>query len=302
MQKILIIKPSSLGDIIHAMGIVASIKRQMNAQIDWVVKEEFASFLKSSSLVDNFLIFKRKKSLKNLLELRKQIRACEYDYVLDMQGLFRSGMMTFWAKSKNKIGRKDSREFASLFYNSTIKLSEKKHAVDILSEFLPALGLEKTYDYPSFIVDENFCANIKNPIIIFSDTRRPEKLWKYFKELCVTLLESGENVILAGKESSFDPDSLNHYKNFYNYLGKTKLPELPSLVAQAKACVCNDSGPLHLSAIMQKISIGVFTATEPELYGPYPLSSAKNFAFMSENKDKDIEKILNAINFGTLTK
>jgi len=301
MQKILIIKPSSLGDIIHAMGIVASIKKQTNARIDWLVKEEFAPFLKSSSLVDNFLIFKKKKNLKNLIELRKQIRTCEYDYVLDMQGLFRSGMMTYFAKSKNKIGREDSREFAFLFYNSTIKLSDKPHAVDILSEFLPALGLEKTYDYPDFIIDENFC-DVENPIIIFSDTRRPEKLWNYFRELCVKLLESGENVILAGKESSFDPESLSHYKNFYNYLGKTKLSELPSLVSKAKACVCNDSGPLHLSAIMQKISVGVFTATDPNLYGPYPLSSAKNFAFMSENKNKDIEKILNAINFGTLTK
>ncbi|MDR2721059.1 MAG: hypothetical protein LBB15_02105, partial [Puniceicoccales bacterium] len=123
-MRILVIKPSSLGDIVHGLQVVAIMKKRIdNLQIDWVVRDCFAEAIAASGIVDQTHCFHRGAGMFAFLELLKSLRKRRYDAILDMQGLMRSGIMTFVAKSDRKIGRCDSRELAWVFYGEKVTQS-----------------------------------------------------------------------------------------------------------------------------------------------------------------------------------
>jgi ADP-heptose:LPS heptosyltransferase len=107
-MRLLVIKPSSLGDIVHALLVVSALRsKRPDVSVDWVVKAEFADVIEASGVVDSMIIYNRKPSWA-ILSTLGQLRRLNYDMLWDMQGLARSGLMTFAAKSPWKIGQVDS--------------------------------------------------------------------------------------------------------------------------------------------------------------------------------------------------
>ena len=103
-MKILIIKPSSLGDVIHALRVVYQIKENSRfVQIDWVIKSELQPILSASGFVKKVYLFERGAGFINFIKLIKAIRKKKYDYALDLQGLLRSACLLKFALSKNKL-------------------------------------------------------------------------------------------------------------------------------------------------------------------------------------------------------
>ncbi len=281
-KRILIIKPSSFGDIVHGLQVADSIRYQFESQgtkvyIDWVVRDIFADLLRQSPVVDRCLIFRRKDGFWPFIKLIRQIREIVYDYILDMQGLARSAILTFSARSKNKIGRVDSREGAFLAYHkkTTLPLADKgSHAVEILKKFLPALNLSEELHWPLHFRETEWIYPFQpnSYCLLFPNSRRPEKEWPYFSKLTQALIENSPyNIVWAGNDvkdkNSFPED------RFYNLVGKTRLNELPNLIRRAKCIVSNDSGPMHLAAALQQKVVALFGPTEVNCFGPYPLNS-----------------------------
>ena len=123
MREILIIKPSSLGDIVHGLRVAQSIKEQSpQTRISWVAASRFAPLVQACATVDRVFIFERKGGLMGFLRLVKELRQQTFDVAMDWQGLARSGLMIFFVKAKRKIGRGDYREGAGLFYNEKVDL------------------------------------------------------------------------------------------------------------------------------------------------------------------------------------
>ena len=135
--RILIVKPSSFGDIIQMLQVVegawlAAEKKSLHLDIYWIVRDCFADFLKASPYISKLFIFERNNGIAGFFKLIKQIRENHYDWVIDGQGLLRSGLMTFFAKAKHKIGRKDAREGSRLFYQKTYQTTQNPaHAFEI---------------------------------------------------------------------------------------------------------------------------------------------------------------------------
>lgn len=283
MQKILIIKPSSLGDIIHALEIVNLISEYLpHVEVTWVAREIFVPFVEVADNVHKVLTFERKGGILGFFKLVKQIREQEFDYVLDMQGLARSALLTFFARAKKKIGRADSRECAFLAYNEIIELPEEgknAHALEILLQFLPKLGIP--FSEPNkltFSKLDNVSENIpqafssKDTLVLFPDSRRPEKEWPKYVELTNQLLTEYPNlkVVWAG-QGRLKQNPLWPADRFYNLLSKTTLSDLILLIRNARCIISNDSGPMHLAAAMGVELIALFGPTSPKLFGPYPL-------------------------------
>lgn len=292
MKTILIIKPSSFGDIIHAMQVATVVARQIpHVKIDWIARDIFAPFVQNCEIISKVYVFERKKAIKGLMKLRSELKNENYDAVLDMQGLFRSGLMTRFANSPLKIGRCDAREMSGMFYNQKINFPEtpKPHALEILMEFLPALGLEKAELREIKFKRLSDIAGLQNYVALFPGSRRDEKKWPYFKELTKMFLDARFNCVWAGaKGDAPDSDILelqNYSANFANLIGKTKLGDLPSVVNESCLAVCNDSGPMHLAAAMRKNILAIFGPTDPEKYGPYPLSSPANAVMKAPHGD-----------------
>ena len=97
-----------------------------DAKIDWVIKEELTAILLACGFVHDVFHFKRGGGLKLYLKLIQEIRRERYDYILDLQGLLRSGIITFLAKGGSKLGVADGREFSTVFYSSIGEKSRKK--------------------------------------------------------------------------------------------------------------------------------------------------------------------------------
>ena len=285
MKRLLIIKPSSMGDIIHGLFVAESIKAQLpGVIIDWVVRREFAPLIDSASAIDHTLIFERKGGLDSFFALIRKIRQTRYDAVLDMQGLARSGILTFCAKAFRKIGRSDAREGAGLAYReitSAFPNGSPIHAVKILSGFLEVLGLEPTlpssicFDASTKALTLPPCDGLRR-VVIFPESRRIEKNWSGYEALTRRLLDSEYDlqVIWCGHvpfEASHAMDS----NNFYNLTGETQVDQLPELLNSADCVLSNDSGPMHLAAALARPLVALFGPTDPGRFGPFPKDSQR---------------------------
>ena len=123
MTELLIIKPSSLGDIVHGLQVAASLKAQVrHLRISWVVREIFAPIVRACTAVDEVFIFERGGGAKGFLRLVKELRRRRYDWVFDFQGLLRTGLLTARVQADRKVGRSDAREFSGAFYTERVPL------------------------------------------------------------------------------------------------------------------------------------------------------------------------------------
>ena len=263
------------------------------AVIDWVIKEELAEILSACGFVHKVFHYKRRAGLKQYLKLIKEIRREKYDYIIDLQGLLRSGIITFLAKGGSKLGVADGREFSTLFYSSIGEKSRKKeiHAIDKLTPFLKTLGIND-FDPSLPLKFDNSCLReetqkllgTKPFIILFPESRRSEKMWPYFKELFEELKkESDYEIVIAGNKKGGD------FKGSIDVRGKLILTELPFVISKSKAVITNDSAPLHIASAMSVPTVALFGPTSKNKYGPYP-KSHNNFKVI-EGDNKQIATI-----------
>lgn len=281
LKQILIIKPSSLGDIIHGLLVAQAIHNQLpEVKIDWVVRKEFADVVHSAKAINRTYIFERKGGLKGFKRLVHEIREQTYDAVLDLQGLARSGILTATAKAPRKLGRSDAREGATLAYSEkTPKLPKHPptHAATILSGFLPMLGLESTLSHRIEFKPARSPLKLIAPgngakrIVIFPESRRAEKNWSDYEALTRELLKRDEigQVIWCGHQL-VQPETALNSDRFINLTEKTSIDQLPELMRSADCIVSNDSGPMHLAASLRRPLVTLFGPTLPERFGPYP--------------------------------
>ncbi|MDR2629159.1 MAG: glycosyltransferase family 9 protein [Puniceicoccales bacterium] len=294
--NILIIKPSSLGDITHGLQVAATIKKCLsNVSIDWVVRDCFIDVVKSSRLVDKIFVFYRGQGLRKFINLISKIRKQHYDYVFDMQGLARSGVMTYFSHSDRKVGRSDAREFSWMAYNRKIPLPQvgKQHALDILLQFLPELGLEaklqgnlKFSTSPSNMVKDIFYNDRHEKcklILLFPESRQKKKEWPYFNSLAGVLGEklSTMRIIVLAQRWINVPST---FPNVYNLSARTSMDDLIYLVQNSTLVIANDSAPIHLAAALSTPVIALFGSTDPARFAPYPVGSEHNVAIQAENK------------------
>jgi len=297
LNRILIVKPSSLGDVVHAMRVVRQLKLKFpNCEIHWVIKNGLEGILDSVQWIDRYFRFERGKGLISYLRLILEIRKCEYDYCLDLQGLLRSSLIAKLSRSKIKLGRADGRECSTLFYRSVGCASRKSeiHAIDRLTPFLHRLGISE-YDL-NLPLDIGSCPLDKSKrksIILFPESRRTEKIWPHFRELAEWLNKTFDwDVYVAGNNKD---DSFAECKDLR---GDLTLGQLIDFIRKSSIVVCNDSAPLHIASAIGTKVIALFGPTEPSKYGPYPSNENGNFTICSKSKkmaDIDINELKNAL-------
>lgn len=289
MQSLLVIKPSSLGDIVHALQVVQVLARERpECRITWVVRERFAGLVQAAPFVHEVIIFRRRDGWLAFVQLLRQLRARNFDAVWDMQGLLRSGLMAAAARAPEKWGRRDAREGAGLFYSRRVSLpagAGPHHALDVLQQFLRAGGVPPRLDFPLQLKDGVtypwqvfFAGNPRDTFVIFTDSRGAEKEWPRFNELTALIFRAipGSRVAwcaghAAKPEVAVPPD------RFLNLTG-CPMDQMIALVRQPATFIGNDSGPMHLSAASGNRVLAIFGPTSPSRFGPYPLAAAKHQA------------------------
>ncbi len=281
-MKILIIKPSSLGDIVHGLVVAQSIREQMPGCIlHWVAGERFAPLVQACPTVHRVLVFQRRGGVRGFVRLIREIRREQYDYALDFQGLARSGLMTWFSRAKVRIGRAQAREGAWLAYEKTPALlpnGNRAHAIEILLQFLPLVGLQPRLGSPIQLGSEPLPAPWtglpkRKPVVMAVHSRHRSKEWRGFGGLTRSLREIRPDlpVVWCGHRAELTPPELAVDSDVHNLTGQTTLGQMVGLLQSARAVVTNDSGPMHIAAAVGTPLVACFGPTDPVLCGPYPL-------------------------------
>jgi heptosyltransferase-1 len=263
-MRILIIKPSSLGDVVHALPTVNLIRKKFpDAHIAWLINAELTSLLKNCPLINERIEFHRRSYAKSAALLRR-LRRDQFDVVVDLQGLFRSGVMAWATRAPRRIGLSDAREGARSFYSETVNVPHT-HAVDRYLHAAKHLGCDTApIEFPLGIAPQT-----RDRLIAINPSARwPTKLWgdDKFTELIRRMPHS--RIVLTGSASEHARIE-RMALGCRNLAGGTDLFELAELYARCCVVITNDSGPMHVAAAVGTPVVAIFGPTDPALTGPY---------------------------------
>jgi lipopolysaccharide heptosyltransferase II len=302
--KVLILKPSSLGDVVQALPVLRLLKRHRpDSEIFWWIDSRLAPLLEGDPDLTGIVRFERRRwvharywpeMLHSILWLREQ----KFDWVIDLQCLARSGAFGWLANGKFLIGLDEAREGARGFYDVAVRrLSFHTHAVDWYLAVLPRLGVPVHWNFPWLPERPHVTAEIKRKwfgptyggktgehksaraphwIALQPGARWPTKRWPvaYFTELARSLAKhfpDARLVILGGAEDAPLGEIISRAEpsRCLNLCGLTSLPEMVEWLRLCDLMITNDTGPMHVAAALNKPIVALFGPTEPRRTGPY---------------------------------
>ena len=281
-DSILIIKPSSLGDVVHTLPAVAALKKFWpKSSIRWLVNPEWAPVLDGNPHLDRVHLFPRAQfrgvsaAWRMLQWARSFGREHSAELVLDFQGLLRSAVIGRFARGKRLHGLSDAREGAGWFYDSKARLELQRaspmHAVDRYLALVQSLGVPLAgttgldWPLPDAPLPAGFAT--EEPYVVlhpFSRGKGKSLSVPEVQLLCQTM--APQRVILLGR-SNLELPRMEHVEN---YLNRTSLAESISMLRGASWVVSVDSGPMHLAAALSPRVLSIHTWSDPRKVGPYP--------------------------------
>ncbi len=286
-KKILIIKPSSLGDVIHSLPFLNVIKSHFeSSKIHWVIAKGLECLFEYHPMIDKLWVI-NKDEWKNIRKLRdtiseisnlyKELKDESYDIVIDLQGLLRSGILANATNAPIRIGFKEAREGSTMFYTHKIEGGKKIHAVDRYLRIASALGCNIDniiFPLPLIFESENISDlknNMKEYAVIVPGARWKTKQWPPENFAKLSSIMNIKCIVVGSKEDKEISDYIESYSsgNAISMAGKTNLKELISLIRNARFIVSNDSGPMHIAAACNIPVIAIFGPTNPVKTGPY---------------------------------
>lgn len=285
VKKILIIKPSALGDLVHSLPFLAAVKKKFpNAKIDWVVAHGLHKFLEGHPMIDKLWVIKKdhwKKpghlnhTLKEINELRKGLKVSKYDVSIDLSGLLRSGIITYFSGAKIKLGFRESDEGSPFFYSHKIHGSMNIHAIDRYLEIAKFMGCsieKKEYPFAPYDPSPPILNKLPPKYAVMSPSAgKPANRWhaEKFGQLA-SRLKLPTVVIASSAEADIAQEVAWHSNGKAICIaGKTGLKDLIALIARATFFVCNDTGPMHIAAALNIPVFAIFGPANPVRTGPY---------------------------------
>ena len=291
-QRVCIIKPSALGDVVNAFAALSALRKLWpSAQFTWVINKSLRGLVEGHPLIDEVLIYDRARAgikpqgIATFLGFLRALRRGRFDVAIDLQGLLRSGVMAAATGAPVRVGFADAREGSKLFYSHrVIPLETEVHAVDRLLAVARAFGAD--ISNPRFEVaiqpaDRAWAAEalsaVAKPILALNLGARWEtKRWppEHFAEVARRAVEArgvGLLAIGAPEDRPIVDDLIAKLAPIpvLNLCGQTTLPQLAALAEASAAVLSNDTGPLHLAVGAGARVVGVYTCTSPALNGPY---------------------------------
>jgi heptosyltransferase I len=289
--KILILKPSSLGDVVQALPVLRLLKHHLPAsEIYWWIDSVLAPLLEGDPDLAGLARFERKRwaapvHWPDMLGSIAGLRAQKFDWVIDLQGLARSGAFAWLANGQVLAGLDESREGARGFYDIIVpRASYHTHAVDWYLAVLPHLGVPVHNHFVWLPEHPPAAAALKSKwpagcarwIVLQPGARWLNKRWpaEHFAELTrqlATEFPAARFAILGSEADRSLGDIISRAApdRCLNLAGQTSLPEMIEWLRRCELMVTNDTGPMHVAAALGKSVIAVFGPTEPRRTGPY---------------------------------
>ena len=294
--KILILKPSSLGDVIHALPVLRLLKRHWpDSRIHWWLDVNLVPFLEHDPDLDGIFAFERKrwaapKHWVEILSIIKAMREQQFDLAIDLQGLARSSMFAWLANANTTVGldneREGGREGARAMYDLTPpRALARTHAVDRYMAVLPLLGVPVHWDFEWLPSRPAAARRVRETwaqdngrtrwIVFLPGGRWDNKRWpvRNFVELAKRFGEIPETKVVVlgskGEHSLGEEIAAAAPGRCLNLAGSTTLDEMIEWIRLSHLTITNDTGPMHVAAALRRPVLAVFGPTAPWNTGPY---------------------------------
>ena len=297
MKNILIIKPSSLGDVVLALPALSALRRSFpDAKISWFIRPEFAPLLKNHPDLNEVIYFDRKylgKALFNprafaaLVSLIWRLNRGKFDAVFDLQGLFRTASLSWLSGCKRRFGMAGAGEFGHIFY--THKVAQDRdciHLVDYYLKIVRSAGARQTqveFQLPVAPAAANAVKRLlasqgikpDNYAVFVPTSAHEDKCWpaERFAALADRVSKQFHLSIIATGAAS-EKGTVEELRNkasvpIVNFAGATSISELVALLKGARLVVSNDTGPGHIAAALGVPVVLIFGPTNPARVHPY---------------------------------
>jgi heptosyltransferase-1 len=297
-KRLLIVKPSSLGDIVHALPVLHGLRRRYpSARIDWLANTGLSGLLEGHPELDEVVPFHRARyagvwrspgAAMDFTRFLRDLRQRRYDLVIDLQGLFRTGFITRMTGASVRLGFREAREMASIFYTHYIEDSaQDRHAVDRYYGVAAMLGFDDVPINFNWGQTESDLATAGTQlathglsgqqrwVAVVPGARWETKLWPEHKFAeVIDQLQSVDGIpciVLGG------PDECDRCRRLcalcrtqpINLCGRTNVREFSALIGLASSVLCLDSAAAHLAVAMQRPMVTITGPTDPRRTGPY---------------------------------
>ena len=272
MRRVLVIKPSSLGDVVHTLPAVHLLKQTYPSwKISWLVNTEWAPLLEGNPDLESVIPFPRSsfRGVGGLLALRRWLAGSRIetpDLALDFQGLTRSALLAKWARAKRVVCLRNAEIIPRWLAHEAVPVSPGEHAVDRYLRIPAFLGATGRVEFPLPKGSPPAGFQLPGPFLLVHPFSRGEGKSlepRLLERLCAELAPAP--IVIAGRsEFGFRVPS-----NCVNLLNRTSLGELIWLIRQAAFTVSVDSGPMHIAAAITSKLLAIHTWSDPRVVGPY---------------------------------
>lgn len=292
-MRVLLIKTSSMGDLIHTLpALTDAVNARPDITFDWVVEDAFADIPSWHPSVKRIIPVALRRWRKGVLSpetragwkrLKAQLRGEKYDLILDAQGLVKSAMLTFLASGPRAgLDRKSAREsLASFAYQKKYSVNFHQHAVHRMRQlFSLALNYPLPATIPDFgVTTTQFASQTgnENYLVFLFGTTWNSKLWpaSYWAQLAKMAGEAGYRVKVSGNHPTEHAFALSLAAKCTNVdvLPRFDIPAMAALMSGAKAVVSVDTGLGHLAAALNVPTVSIYGSTNPAFTGALGASS-----------------------------
>jgi heptosyltransferase-1 len=265
-MRILVVRLSSMGDVIHALPAVASLKHSFpHSHVTWVIRTRWMPLLVGNPFVDEVIPFER--TLSGIAGTRRKLREHRFDLAIDFQGLVQSALVATAARPDRIVGfhRSQVREQAAALFYSLCVETHAEHVVDQNLELVAAAGassLLHTFSLPEGSPEGELPEGkfvLTSPLAGWGSKQWPVE---FYQELAGRL-----NVPLVVNGPPEAADILSKISGTHVHL--SGIAGLIHATRRAQAVIGVDSGPLHLAAALSKPGVAIFGPTDPLRNGPY---------------------------------
>ena len=292
-RRIALLKPSALGDIVHALPVLSGLRdRFPAAHITWVVNKSYEPLIAGHPHLDETLPFDRGafkrgpvEAARYTLRFGDELRRRRFDLVIDLQGLLRTGLMCGFTGCPVRVGFADAREGSRHFYTHRVEVpdADEIHAVDRYWRVAQAVGAgngPKRFVVPvrpeELVATDRELAGLPRPwVAVAAGARWLTKRWPVGNFAVLVnraAAEFGGSAVLVGAS---DDIALSQHlaseltRPYLDLTGRTSLPRLTAVLARCDLMLANDTGPLHLAAALGRPCVAPYTCTKAAKHGPF---------------------------------
>lgn len=274
-MKILFVRLSAFGDIIHALPALCATRRWYpEASIHWLVSRKCADLLKDHPAIDRLHVLD--SNVRGFLAMRSALRRERFDVSVDLQGLMKSGLLSWLSGAPRRIGRAISRcreRAAALFYTEWVRPVEK-HIIKQNLELIRPLGVsDSSLEYRIALPSMEIPPVFRNrPVAVNVGAGWPTKRWAPQKwgELSKRIMEELHLpvVIFWGPGEEEDAQMVHRIAPGSELAPRTTYREMGALLQHCSAMVSGESGGMHMAVAVGTPAVCLIGVTDPERNGP----------------------------------